>query len=110
TGAPSLIECVPIFPRGTGFGNRLFQWGRCQVYAERFGLSTVAPAWAFPRWRSLYHGGVDVRSYLHQIVLFGVFRRRPSEAGLARALWLRAFGQALPEPEGLDTPPPDAAD
>jgi hypothetical protein len=102
-----VIDCVPLFRRGFGFGNRLFSWARAEVYARRHALRMVSPVWVYPRWRPLYLGGVSTSDYLNQIVLFGVFRRHPAEAGLARLTRDLLVGHRLPEPEDLTVSPPE---
>jgi hypothetical protein len=100
----SNIHCMPIFLRGTGFGNRLFSWARCQVYAKNHNYKTVAPIWFFPRIRPFLKGGVSVANYLNQICMFRNLKRHTDDYGLLTNLKLKYFGTPLQEPEDLTKP------
>lgn len=82
--------CQALFPRGTGFGNRLFLWARCRLFARAYGATMVSPIWFRPAVGQLFRGGIDYGSYLRQIALFRLFQKRPDDwsavAGRLRTL------------------------
>jgi hypothetical protein len=47
----------------------------------------MAPIWFRPSIGALLRGGIDYRSYLHQIALLGLFRRGSCELGYWRGIW-----------------------
>jgi hypothetical protein len=68
------------FSRGSGLGTRLFPWARCVLHSINTGEPMLAPFWLRPAWRQFFLGGVSrSSSYLHQIMLAGVFQPRPGE-------------------------------
>jgi hypothetical protein len=40
--------CAARFERGMGFGNRLYPWARCHLYAGATGTPMLAPHWWWP--------------------------------------------------------------
>lgn len=98
-------ECLPVFRRGTGFGNRLFSWARAEIYCLRHNLKPVSPVWCSPRIRPLLKGGVDYNAYLRQIILFGLFKNHPDERSALHGLWLRRWRASIAEPTNLSNPP-----
>ena len=40
--------CAVRFTRGMGFGNRLYPWARCHLYARQAGVPMLAPYWWWP--------------------------------------------------------------
>ena len=76
------LYCQPVFPRGTGFGNRLFIWARCRLFARTYGATMVSPIWFRPAVGQLFRGGIDYGSYLRQITLFRLFQKRAGDWGV----------------------------
>jgi hypothetical protein len=82
-----MIYCWPkfgegIIGRGMGFGNRLFPWARCRLYARNQHVQMISPVWVRPAIGQLFRGGVDYKAYLRQLVLFGLFHKRKDDLGL----------------------------
>ena len=75
------LFCQPVFPRGTGLGNRLFLWARCRLFARTYDATMISPIWLRPAVGQLVRGGIDYNSYLRQIVLFGLFQKRRGDVG-----------------------------
>ncbi len=86
TNRPIIVEqdveeslyCIPLFGHGClqlgmGFGNRLFPWARCRLFAERMHAKMVSPIWFRPALNQLFRGGVSLRYYLRQVMNFGLF-------------------------------------
>ncbi len=82
-----MIYCQPIFRRGEGFGNRLFAWARCRVFASQYDARAITPIWLRPAVGPLLRGGIDYSSYLHQIALWGLFTKCPGDLGVLVGLW-----------------------
>lgn len=47
-GQPPFGYCAARFERGMGFGNRLYAWARCHLYARAHGVPMLAPHWWWP--------------------------------------------------------------
>lgn len=94
-----MVYCDAVMIRGAGLGTRLFAWARCALYAQEHGALMLAPRWVQPRLGPLVRGGIDLRSYMRQILLLGLFKAAPNDITGVRAARLRARAHRLPEPE-----------
>lgn len=65
-----------------GFGCRLLPWARCRIFAQEHAAQMISPVWMRPAVMQIFRGGVDTHSYLRQLVLFGLFRRREGDLGV----------------------------
>lgn len=109
----TIAYCWPKFGdgwiwRGTGFGNRLFPWARCRIYAHLHGAQMISPIWVRPAVGQLFRGGVDLRAYMRQLVLWGLFNRRVGDLGVLRGLVKMqrlAIMQGPEDPRDLVIPP-----
>jgi len=90
-----------LLGRGMGFGNRLFPWARCRVFAEQHRTKVVSPVWMRPALGQLFRGGVDYRSYLRQLVLFRLFEKRIGDLGVIEGFLRTHRMPAVPEPMDL---------
>jgi hypothetical protein len=104
-----MIYCWPKFGegllgRGMGFGNRLFPWARCRLFAHLNQATMISPAWVRPAIGQVFRGGVDYRSYLRQLVLLGLFRDRPGDLSLLGGLFKTRGLPDTNEPEFLQEP------
>ena len=99
------LYALPRFRRGSGLGNLLFPWARARVFADVHAIPMLAPHWVRARIGPALRGGVELRSYAHQILLVGLFER-PPDAPLARhQALLRLRARTVAEPEDLRTVP-----
>lgn len=90
-----------LLGRGMGFGNRLFPWARCRVFAEQHQAKVVSPVWMRPALGQIFRGGIDYRSYLRQLVLFRLFTKRAGDLGVLEGFMKTRRMHVLPEPEDL---------
>jgi len=90
---------MPVFSRGTGLGNRLFNWARAQVYAEKFGLELISPIWFSPRFRQVFEGG-SIHDTNFDLFVNGKEDHRHYIGAL-----LKIFGEVIPEPIMLSEQP-----
>ena len=84
-----------------GFGNRLFTWARCRVFAQIHHTKMVAPLWFRPAIGQLWRGGIDYRSYMRQLVLLGLFRKRGEDLGFLKGKLLSLNAVKITEPADL---------
>lgn len=91
-----------ILGRGMGFGNRLFPWARCRVYAHLHGAQVISPVWMRPAIAQILRGGIDYKSYLRQLVLLGLFKKRKGDYGVIEGMVRTLGAQRIREPENLD--------
>jgi len=84
-----MIYCRPVFQRGAGLGTRLFPWARCRVFSHKHGIPMLAPQWVQPRIGPLLRGGIDIKSYAHQILLVNLFKKRRNEINGIKRLHVR---------------------
>lgn len=97
-----MLYCQPLFRRGEGFGNRLFSWARCRVFAKKNKGQTIAPIWFRPSFGALLRGGIDYRNYLNQIVLLGLFQKGRCELGHWQGVWRTRGARLVRESEVSD--------
>lgn len=90
-----------LLGRGMGFGNRLFPWARCRIFAKQHGAQVVSPVWTRPALGQILRGGVDSRSYLRQLVLFRLFVKRAGDLGVLEGFVKTRRMPVLPEPKDL---------
>ncbi|GBE45037.1 hypothetical protein BMS3Bbin11_00116 [bacterium BMS3Bbin11] len=90
---------MPVFARGTGLGNRLFNWARAQVYAEKFGIEFISPIWFSLRFHQVLEAGS-----IHD-TNFGLFASGKNEHGHYMGVLLKIFGEVIPEPIMLSEQP-----
>jgi hypothetical protein len=79
---------LPVFARGTGLGNRLFQWARARVVCYEHGAVMIAPIWVRPAIWHLRNRTVEFNRFLGQIALVGLFRRSPRSRPFWHLVWL----------------------
>src|SRR5438445_1476467 len=103
------IYARPRFSRGHGFGGRLFPWARARVFAAVNGARFIDPIWTRPAVGPIFRGGIALRYYRRQILLFGLFRRLDRDLPTLRGLWASRQAVRLPEPDDPRAPwlPPD---
>lgn len=71
-----------LLGKGAGFGNRLFPWARCRIFSEIHNIATVSPVWVRPAAGQIFRGGIDYKSYLRQLVLWNLFKKREGDLGV----------------------------
>ncbi len=79
---------LPVFCRGTGLGNRLFQWSRARVYHYTTGAHFVSPFWLRLSLGHLIRGTVPLDQYLGRIALVGLFTADPHDMRPIIRPWL----------------------
>jgi len=99
----AMLYCKPRFGegllgRGMGFGNRLFPWGRCRIFAEVNKAIMISPVWMRPAVGQLFRGGIDYNSYLRQLILFRLFKRRDGDPGVLGGFLKTRNARVLHEP------------
>jgi hypothetical protein len=71
---------LPVFPRGTGLGNRLFHWCDAKVYSYQTGSLFISPRWCRVslgrHFRSLAGGQLTSEPFIEYT---NTFRRLPSD-------------------------------
>jgi hypothetical protein len=87
-----------------GFGNRLFPWARCRIFADINSAQMIAPVWLRPAIGQLFRGGNDYHSYIRQLILFGLFHRRSNDFSFIRGLIKTKGILIIQEPEILGVP------
>ena len=90
-----------LLGRGLGFGNRLFPWARCRIFAAQHEANVVSPVWMRPALGQLFRGGIDYRSYLRQLVLFRLFEKRAGDLGVIEGFLRTHRMPVIPEPMEL---------
>ena len=93
---------MPVFARGTGLGNRLFQWSRARVYHYAYGAKFVSPFWFRFSLGHLMRGTVPADQYLGRIALAGLFRSHSGGFHPLIAPWLRLCCDVARESRGRD--------
>lgn len=106
-----MLYCRPIFGegflgRGMGFGCRLLPWARCRIFARVHGARMVSPVWMRPAVMQIFRGGIDYHSYLRQLILFGLFRKRAGDLGVIQGLLTARRGRSVTEEAFSLLPPP----
>ncbi|MFZ1574941.1 MAG: hypothetical protein WAT36_06860 [Chromatiaceae bacterium] len=99
-----MLLCEPRFRRGEGFGNRLFSWGRCRVFAKCHNAQVISPIWFRLSVGTLLRGGIDYPSYLRQIALWGLFDTRPGDLGVVAGRWRARHYPVIHEDALADLP------
>ena len=99
-----MLHCRPIFGegilgRGMGFGCRLFSWARCRVFASQNKAQMTSPVWLRPAVGQVFRGGIDYNSYLRQLILFGLFRRRDGDYGVIEGFIKTLHAKSMTEGE-----------
>ena len=89
----------PIFARGSGIGTRLFPWARCVLFSKENNIKMLRPNWVQPRIGPLFRGGIDLKSYHRQILLYGLFNSPENSPALISDLWARANYNTVEEDE-----------
>ena len=79
----------PVFARGTGLGNRLFQWARCRSWCYETGARMIAPAWRRLAIGPLLRRSVPVDQFCGRIALVGQFVDLPEDLHPCWQWWLR---------------------
>jgi hypothetical protein len=83
---------LPVFPVGTGLGNRLFHWCDAKIYCYHTGCQFISPRWcrvALGKYlRSLAKGQVISDSLLEYA---NIFRRLPGDISYQRGIALSLF-------------------
>lgn len=69
----------PVFARGTGLGNRLFQWARAKVYCYTCCGKFVSPIWLRCSPGHFLRGTVPLNQYLGRIALARLFQHDPRD-------------------------------
>lgn len=90
----------PVFTRGTGLGNRLFQWARARVYHYNHDSRFVAPIWLRFSYGHLLRGTVPIDQYLGRIALAGLFRADPHNLPPIIRPWLHLRCRVIRESSG----------
>lgn len=93
---------VGFLGRGMGFGNRLFPWARCRIFSRLNSAKMISPVWLRPAIGQLFRGGVNYKNYLHQLVLFGLFKRREGDYNVVYGFLRTRNISLLKEPEYID--------
>lgn len=96
----STIFVQPVFARGTGLGNRLFQWARARVYHYVHDSRIVAPIWLRCSPGQLLRGIVPINQYLGRIGLAGLFKADPSDLNPLFSPWLYLSCHVIRESSG----------
>lgn len=95
-----MVYCQSIFERGSGFGNRLFPWARCRIFAAKNKVRLLAPKWFQPRIGPLRRGGIDLKYYIYQILLLDLFKDRMGDlTGIGRTV-AQLSSRKVSEPDG----------
>ena len=90
-----------VFGRGTGLGNRLFPWARCRVFSQIHGIRMISPVWFRLAIGQFFRGGIDYRSYLRQLVLLGLFKKKEGDLGVIEGYLISRRAKILVEPADL---------
>ncbi len=67
----------------------------------------ISPLWLRPAVGQLFRGGIDYRSYVRQIVLLGLFKRRRGDLGVIEGAWRTWYLPPIGEAEWVTPPGPD---
>lgn len=94
-----MLYCQAIFPRGAGFGNRLFPWARCRIFSHLTGVPMLGPKWTQLRIGPLLRGGIDRKYYANQILLLGLFRKQ--NFGGWQRFWIESNSRRKAEPQNF---------
>jgi hypothetical protein len=86
---PAEFYAVPVFARGTGLGNRLFQWARCRSWSYEHGATLISPRWLRLGLGPLLRRTVRLDQLPGRIALMGQFVAHPDDLSWAQALPLR---------------------
>jgi len=86
-----------LLGRGMGYGNRIFPWARCLIFAKQHNLPVISPVWMRPALGQLVRGGVDLSSYLRQIILFRLFRKRTGDLSVLQGVVMTTGFNSLPD-------------
>ena len=86
-----------LLGRGMGYGNRIFPWARCLIFAKQHNLPVISPVWMRPALGQLVRGGVDLSSYLRQIILFRLFRKRVGDLSVLQGAAMTRRFNSLPD-------------
>lgn len=83
---------MPLFPAGTGLGNRLFHWCDAKVYSYKFGCKFISPRWCrisvgkhLRQWRKARFSVEPIFEYAQS------FRRLPGDYSYYRSINQCAF-------------------
>lgn len=71
------------------------------------GARAISPIWIRPAFGQLFRGGIDYRSYLSQLILWGLFKAREGDVTLAQALWIYRHAQVVYESHPIFPESPD---
>lgn len=104
-----MLYCRPCFTRGHGLGNRLFPWARARLFAASTGARFIDPVWVRPALGPMLRGGIALRHYRSQILLLGLFRRRPGDLGVLQGWWVARGATRISEPAATIVPRTSAA-
>lgn len=99
-----MLCCQVKFDRGAGLGTRLFPWARCVLFARANDVPMLAPQWVQPRIGPLIRGGIDIRAYHRQILLWGLFRNPPGTVRRLPKLYALLTLTSVEEPPQIDEP------
>ena len=91
---------LPVFARGTGLGNRLFQWSRARVYHYTTGAQFVSPFWLRLSLGHLIRRTVPLDQYLGRIALAGLFTADPHDLRPIIHPWLHLRCRVIRESSG----------
>ncbi len=83
------LYAKPVFARGTGLGNRLFQWARCRCWCYEHGARMLAPSWRRLGLGPLLRQTVPLDQFLGRIALWGQFVQHPDDLHPGWELGLR---------------------
>lgn len=100
---------LPVFIRGTGLGNRLFQWARAKTWCYEHSAQMISPLWLRLSLGHLWRQTVPLDQYLGRIALAGLFRRDPRDLPILYTPLLRLRYSieeetATPEPPNKPRP------
>lgn len=100
-----MLYCKLKFGRGRGFGNRLYLWARCRIFSKLHNGVVVSPIWTRLAIGQLFRGGIDYKSYLRQIIMLGLFKKRENDLGVFSGYLKTCLIPTLDEPENLHHAP-----
>ncbi len=78
----------PVFTRGAGLGNRLFQWARARAWCYEHHARMVAPIWLRFSCGHLWRQTVPLCDFPGRIALAGLFHADPDDLPAIASPWL----------------------
>ena len=95
---------VTRFPRGMGFGNKLFLWSRAIIFARKNGFQFVEPIWFSLRISFLKKSIYNLPSFFRQIALLGVLKKRKSDLAWWQYPVFYIFLKHIKEQDSIEEP------